>query len=183
MLLIITCICLITIIYSNFDSSTIMFGLNYQVLSTILLGLFIPVIFYQVKGKYTTEDAFKLVGFILLIGMGLSYFILIREYSIKYFIFMMLIPILTDTFAFAGGMMIGKHKVTKISPNKSWEGYTVGTVMGTFIMTVYYTTFINVQTNLIMIIGIILMLSIIGQLGDLFFSAIKDNMILKIFLD
>ena len=51
--------------------------------------------------------------------MGLSYFILIREYSIKYFIFMMLIPILTDTFAFAGGMMIGKHKVTKISPNKS----------------------------------------------------------------
>ena len=178
---IITCICLITIIYSNFDSSTIMFGLNYQVLSTILLGLFIPVIFYQVKGKYTTEDAFKLVGFILLIGMGLSYFILIREYSIKYFIFMMLIPILTDTLAFAGGMMIGKHKVTKISPNKSWEGYTVGTVMGTFIMTVYYTTFINVQTNLIMIIGIILMLSIIGQLGDLFFSAIKRQHDIKDF--
>ncbi len=178
---IIACICLISIIYSNFDSSTIMFGLNYQVLSTILLGLLIPVIFYQVKGKYTTEDAFKLIGFILLIGLGLSYFILIREYSIKYFIFMMLIPIITDTFAYAGGMMIGKHKVTKISPKKSWEGYIVGTFMGTFIMTVYYTTFINVQTHLFMVIGIILLLSIIGQLGDLFFSAIKRQHDIKDF--
>ena len=48
-------------------------------------------------------------------------------------------------------------------------------------MTVYYTTFINVQTNLIMIIGIILMLSIIGQLGDLFFSAIKRQHDIKDF--
>lgn len=164
---------ILSLVYSNFDSSTILFGLNYEVLSILLLGLLIPIIFFQVKGKYTTEDAFKLLGFILLIGLGLNYFILVREYSLKYFIFMMLIPIITDTFAYIGGMMIGKHKVTKLSPKKSWEGYIIGTLMGTFIMTMYYTTLINVQSNLFVVIGIIFLMTIIGQLGDLFFSAIK----------
>ena len=178
---IIAFISLISIIYSNFESSTIMFGLNYQILSIILLALLIPIIFFQVKGKYTTEDAFKLIGFILLIGLGLNYFILIREFSIKYFIFMLLIPIITDTFAYIGGVMIGKHKVTKLSPKKSWEGYITGTLMGTFIMTMYYTTLINVQTNLIIVIGVIFMMTVIGQIGDLFFSAIKRQHDLKDF--
>lgn len=176
-----TVLALVGVIYSNFDSSSIMFGLNYDVLSIIILGLFIPIIFLQVKGKYTTEDAFKLIGFILLIGLGLSYFILIRDYSLKYFMFMLLIPIITDTFAYIGGVMIGKHKVTKLSPKKSWEGYIIGSLMGTFMMTMYYITLINAQDSLIIVIGIIFLMTIIGQIGDLFFSAIKRQHDIKDF--
>ncbi len=172
---------LTSIIFSNFDASTIMFGLNYEVLSILLIGLLIPIIFFQLKGKYTTEDAFKLIGFTLLISLGLNYFILIREYSLEYFLFMAFIPIITDTFAYLGGVMIGKHKVTKLSPKKSWEGYIIGSFMGTFMMTMYYTTLINVQTNLFIIIGSIFLMTIIGQLGDLFFSAIKREHNIKDF--
>lgn len=172
---------LISIVYSNFDAKAIIFGLEYKYLSILILALTIPIIFYQVKGKYTIDDAFKLIGFILLIGLGLNYFILIRSFDLKYFMFMILIPIITDTFAYIGGSMIGKHKATKISPKKSWEGYIIGSLMGTFIMTIYYITLINNQSNLFIVIIIIFLLTVIGQIGDLFFSAIKRQYEIKDF--
>ena len=79
---------------------------------------------------------------------------------------MLLIPIFTDTFAYLGGSYIGKHKVTSISPHKTWEGCIVGSLMGTFLMTMYYTTFIGKTENLLIIISITLLLTIMGQLGD-----------------
>ncbi len=48
-------------------------------------------------------------------------------------------------------------------------------------MTMYYTTVINVQTNLFKVIGIILLMTIIAQIGDLFFSAIKRHYNIKDF--
>jgi len=171
----------ITIAFSNFDSSTIMFGLNYEKLSILILVLSIPIIYYQVKGKYSVEDAFKLLGFVLLIGLGLNYFIMVRDMSLKYFLYMILIPIMTDTFAYISGVMIGKHKVTKLSPKKSWEGYIIGSLMGTFIMTVYYTTFINAQESLLTVIIITFILTIASHTGDLFFSAIKRHYNIKDF--
>ena len=86
---------------------------------------------------------------------------------------MVLTPIITDTFAYVGGSLIGKHKVTKLSPNKSWEGYIVGSLMGTFMMSMYYTTFISSNVNIMMLILIIFLMTVVGQVGDLFFSAIK----------
>jgi phosphatidate cytidylyltransferase len=174
-------ISLITLVYSNFDSNMIPFGLDYGILGIIMIMLFIPVIFYQPKGTYCSADAFKLFGFIMLVGMGLNYFILYDNFSLKYFIFMLLIPIFTDTFAYIAGTMIGKHKVTPISPKKSWEGCFVGSAMSTFMMTMYYTTIINNQSNILIVIGIILLLTIVGQLGDLFFSAIKREHEIKDF--
>lgn len=172
---------ILTLTFSNFDSSTIMFGLNYEKLSILLLMVLIPIIFYQVNGKYTIDDAFKLLGFIILLGLGLNYFILIRDINLKYFLYMILIPIMTDTFAYIGGVMIGKHKVTKLSPKKSWEGYIIGSLMATFIMTVYYTTFINFQTNKLIIILITFVLTLASHLGDLYFSGIKRHYNIKDF--
>lgn len=174
-------IALLSLVYSNFDAHNILLGLDYKVISIILLLVYLPVLFYQIKGKYTSDDAMKLLGFILLVGIGLNYFILIRSYDLKYFLFMILTPMITDTFAYIGGSLIGKHKVTKISPKKSLEGYIVGSVMGTFMMCMYYVTFINVQTNIFIIIGIVLLMTIAGQMGDLFFSAIKRSYNIKDF--
>lgn len=174
-------IALILLVYGNFQYENLVLGLNFKLFGMVILLLFIPVIFYQVAGKYTTDDAFKLLGFILLVGLGLNYLIIIRSLDIKYLLFVLLLPILTDTFAYAGGMLIGKHKVTKLSPKKSWEGYIIGSLMGTFMMSMYYVTFINNQTNLLIIISIILLLTIVGQIGDLFFSAIKRQCNIKDF--
>ncbi len=172
---------LISIIYSNFDSNNLIYGLDYKVLSISLLLILLPAIIYQTKNKYNTEDAFKLFGFLFLLGIGFNYFILIRDIDLKYFLYILLITIFTDTFAYFGGSLIGKHKFTRISPNKTIEGCIIGSVMGTFIMSVYYTTIIGGNYNLFLIILITFLLTIIGQVGDLFFSAVKRQYGIKDF--
>lgn len=169
------------VIYSNYDSNFIYDGLNYSVISTIFLLMFIPIIFYQIKGIYSIDDAFRLTSFILLVSLGLNYILLIRDYSLKYFIFVILIPILSDTFAYFGGSLIGKHKVTKLSPKKSWEGYFVGSFVSTLIVTIYYNTFIGIQSNMLLLISMIFMMTIVSHIGDLFFSAIKRSYNIKDF--
>ena len=82
----------------------------------------------------------------------------------------------TDTFAYCVGRRFGKHKFSKISPNKSIEGCVAGT-LGAIICMIIYTVIVNnfLHTNfnyiIVAIIGLIL--SIIGQIGDFAASSIK----------
>lgn len=162
----------ITIVYSTFDSNGLVFGLDYNILGAVILFLMIPTVFYN-NEKYSIEDAFYLLGNVLFLGIAFNLFIGVRTSNISYFILLILITTLTDTFAYIGGRLIGKHKFTSISPNKTIEGCIVGSIISTFICTVYYVNVIGLNTNLFASIFVILMLSIIGQIGDLFFSAIK----------
>ena len=174
-------ISLISIVYSNFDSHNLINGLNYKVISLALLLTLSPIVIYQVKNKYTIDDAFRLYAFIFLIGIGLNYLILIRDLDLKYFLYVLLITIFTDTFAYFGGSLVGKHKLTRLSPKKTIEGALIGTIMSTFIMSIYYVTIIGGNYNLLLVILFTLLLSIIGQIGDLFFSAIKRHYEIKDF--
>ena len=72
------------------------------------------------------------------------------------------------------GRLIGRRKLLEeISPNKTWEGMLSGTLLGTLLASVFYITVLNSQANIALIIFVTLFLSIIGQFGDLVFSAIK----------
>jgi len=93
--------------------------------------------------------------------------------SLRYFLFLILIPILNDTFAHAVGTLFGKHKLNEISPNKSWEGCIGGALCGVLGSTLFYLISINSEINIFLLIILTLFLSIIGQLGDLSFSQIK----------
>ena len=80
----------------------------------------------------------------------------------------------TDTFALFTGMFIGKNKLApSISPKKTIEGFIGGALMGTFIATAFYVTVINQSMPLVLIIFVTLLLSCVGQLGDLVFSFVK----------
>lgn len=171
----------ILIVYNTFDSNMINYGLNYKYLGISLFLVLIPALIYQTKNKYTTDDAFKLYGMLLLIGLGLNFFILIRNLDLRYFILVLLVPMLTDTFAYIGGSLIGKHKFSKISPKKSIEGCLIGSLMGTIIGVIYYANIINYQNNILIIIGIVFLMTLIGQIGDIFFSAIKREYNIKDF--
>lgn len=164
-------ICLLLLIYSNFEKYGLLFGVPYKLLCLIILFICIPIIFY--KDKYKVSDAFHLLSDILFLGIGFNLFISIYNYNIKYFILLILITTLTDTFALFGGKLIGKHKFTNISPNKTIEGSLIGTVLSTFVSTMYYVNVINSDVNIFKVVCLIIFLSIIGQCGDLFFSAIK----------
>ena len=93
---------------------------------------------------------------------------------------------LTDVFAYCTGKTIGKHHFTDISPNKTIEGCIGGTVGSTLCM-ILYTVLLNnfagaeINIALITITGIIL--SIIGQIGDLSASSIKRYAGIKDFSD
>ena len=158
-------------IYSNFEKYGLLFGVSYKVLCGIILILCIPTLYY--KSKYKVTDAFHLLSHVLFLGIGFNLLISVYNYGIKYFILLILITTLTDTFALFGGKLIGKHKFTSISPNKTIEGCVIGSLVSTFICTMYYINIINVGANLINVIPVILFLSIVGQCGDLFFSAVK----------
>lgn len=90
----------------------------------------------------------------------------------------------TDIFAYFIGKKFGKHKFSKVSPNKSIEGCIAGTI-GVVVMMLIYTYFTNtyLQTSYaywaIAIIGIIL--SLIGQIGDFSASSIKRYVDIKDF--
>lgn len=82
----------------------------------------------------------------------------------------------TDTFAYFTGKAIGKHKFSKVSPKKSIEGCIGGTI-GAVVLMLIYTYFINKNLNLEItytyIIGMGIILSILGQIGDFAASSIK----------
>ena len=164
-------ISMLYLIYSNFEKYGLLFGLSYKILCGIILIICLPTLFY--KEKYKIEDAFHLLATILFLGLGFNLLISVYNYGLKYFVLLIMVTILTDTFALFGGKLIGKHNFTSISPNKTIEGCIIGSLVSTFVCTVYYLNVINNVSSIIQVVLIILFLSIIGQCGDLFFSAIK----------
>lgn len=90
----------------------------------------------------------------------------------------------TDIFAYLVGKNMGKHKFSKISPNKSIEG-CVGGILGAIIITLIYTYVINncfgLNINYLFISIIAFILSIIGQIGDFSASSIKRYVDIKDF--
>ena len=168
-------IAMLLLIYSNKDAVFNIIGIDYRFSLLAILLMFVPtIIFYETK-KYTTNDAFKLMAFVFFIGISLNILMNVFLYEVKYFILLILICILTDSFAYFTGRAIGKHKVTKISPNKTREGFIGGIVMGTILSTIYYYGFIGVAP-IYRVIPVIMLLTVACEAGDLFFSAIKrDN--------
>ena len=171
---------MLLLVFSNNDILYSTLGLDYKYLMFTFLVLFLPTIFYYSSKKYTCKDAFELAGFVIFLGVVFNLATNILIYEKAYFFMLLLVTILTDTFAYFTGMAIGKHKATKISPKKSWEGYIGGAIMGTIITSIYYMTFIA-AAPLSKVLFVLLVLSIVCELGDLFYSAIKRERDIKDF--
>ena len=96
-------------------------------------------------------------------------------------IYCFVISITTDTFAYIGGSLLGKHKLAPtISPNKTIEGSIIGSLMGTMMGSAFYYNIID-KSNLWLVILISFILTILAQIGDLFFSSIKRSYKIKDF--
>lgn len=168
---IISLILLLFLILTEYDGYSIMYGITYKGLALLLLSLLGLTLFYKDE-KYTVKDALFLIGAILLIGTSFNTLILVRMFSLYKFVFLILIFILTDTFAFLGGSLFGRHKlIPHVSPNKSIEGSVIGSVIGTIGACIFYHYLVNPITIKVIIATFIL--SIIGQIGDLIFSKLK----------
>lgn len=170
---------LVILIFSEFDGYAIIFGLSYRAIAISLLTLLIPTLFYK-NNEYTTREAFYLVGIVLFLGLVFNNFILVRSLSLHLLVYLILICTLTDAFAMFTGMLIGKHKVTpNISPKKTVEGCIGGSIFGTVVPILYYVHFLGKFS--VQLVLITLFLTVIDQLGDLFFSKIKRENKIKDF--
>ena len=83
----------------------------------------------------------------------------------------------TDIFAYLVGKRFGKHKFSKISPNKSIEGCVAG-IVGAVVLALIYTFFVNKFASVhvisyVAITIVAIILSIVGQFGDFSASSIK----------
>jgi phosphatidate cytidylyltransferase len=68
------------------------------------------------------------------VGFGLGHLILIRELDevgVEAILTVLVTVFVIDTFAYAGGRLAGRHRMTPVmSPNKTWEGFVFGAVAG-----------------------------------------------------
>ncbi len=149
---------------------------------TILTILFAQVIATDMKTNfrdiaYTFLGIFYVVFFIMFVafidgmenGKILIWYAIIAAWG-------------TDIFAYVVGKAIGKHKYTKVSPKKSVEG-CIGGTLGAITLMLIYTYFANkylgVNYSYLVIAGIGLILSLVGQIGDLAASTIKRYVDIK----
>ena len=153
------------------------------VLRTIgaIIPISILVLFAQVIAtdmKYNIKDIAITVFGICYIVIFLMYIAIIRETPngriTIWYVFITAWG--TDVFAYLIGKRFGRHKFSKVSPNKSIEGCFAG-VIGAATMAVIYTiicnTFLGMEFSYLYIILIAIVLSLVGQLGDFSASSIK----------
>ncbi len=148
----------------------------------LILDIFVcllPLVILDNK-KYSVEDAMYLLAITLFLSISFNYLIIIRNMNIVYLLYVIIVTVITDTFAHFWGSQIGKIKLCpKVSPNKTVEGMIGGSIFGTFMGSIYFLTFINVDANIYLIIIMSLCMSIIAQFGDLVFSSIKRHFDVK----
>ena len=137
-----------------------------------IIGLTIPIALYNDSKRYNINDALFILGVIMFIGISFNNIIYMNNLDVYKCIFIFIIAFVTDTYAYIGGMLIGKHKLTSISPKKTIEGSVVGTLMGTILGSIYYYTFIG-GLSIPAIVFICFLLTILSEIGDLVFSSIK----------
>ena len=144
---------------------------NYSIYIIPILLITVPILFYNDNKKYNINDAIYILG--ICYFLSISYGTLIRVSSLDTLkvVYIFIIAFITDTYAYIGGRLIGRHKLCEISPNKTIEGSIIGVVMGTIVGTVYYLNVVG--SELIFVLLMSLALSIMGEIGDLMFSSIK----------
>ena len=162
-------------------------GISYFSITLTFMLLLIPTIFID-KDRYTTKDALYLAGFILFLGGFFNLLISIRNGGLSsingkwLLLYLVLIAVVTDTFAYVIGSLIGKHKlIPSVSPKKSVEGSVGGSLVGTIICTIFFVNLVSNDKNIVIVVLMTLILTIIGQIGDLFFSKIKRENKIKDF--
>ena len=170
-------VCLLCIVFMTYDSYALFLGFSYQAVSLTIMSLLIPSVF--IKKNYDTKTAFYLIGFVILLGTLFNSILMINAYNKWLLLYIVLTVCITDIFAYLIGSLIGKHKISTISPKKSLEGCIAGSLMGTIIPSFYLMSILPVSPIYAIVTSLVL--SIMGQLGDLIFSKIKRENDIKDF--
>ena len=172
-------VCTLSIACLHIIPTEILINISIFGIPIILLILFMHVIISNMKITFK-DITFSFIGVCYIVGfvifLPLTYGIE-GKISGKILIwFIVLSAWGTDIFAYIVGKHFGKHKFSKVSPNKTIEGCIAGAIFAV-IFNLTYTYFINkylgYEITYISISIITIILSLIGQIGDFSASVIK----------
>ena len=171
----------ILIAFTHFVDERLLAYIMVLIIPFSLVALFSELVLS--KGEKNIKDiAVTMLG-IYYIPLMIIYLSLIRNMDLgnglngKILVWFVLIASWgSDVFAYFIGRHFGKHKLTKISPNKTVEGAVagiVGAILLGILFAVLCNTIWNVGINYLVIAIIMAILSAVGQIGDLAASSIK----------
>ena len=141
------------------------------IFNSLILIIFLFCLYEWVK-IFKKKNIIFFLGLLILFIFLIS---LIRIYNLEYinlkFLWLILIAWLTDIGCYIFGKLFGGPKLIKISPNKTWSGVFGSIILSQFAFFIFFLN-ANYQINIYIIFSQ-LVLSVIGQIGDILMSYIK----------
>ncbi|MBP2077688.1 phosphatidate cytidylyltransferase [Oceanobacillus polygoni] len=148
---------------------------KFEMIALIILLLLAYTVL--VKNQFTFDH----VGFILLaafyVGLGFYYLLETRDgsHALRNILYAFFIIWSTDTGAYLFGRAFGKRKLwPTISPNKTIEGAVGGIVLACAVAIIFHLVE-PFSHSMLTVVGVTVLASIFGQVGDLVESALKRN--------
>jgi phosphatidate cytidylyltransferase len=136
-----------------------------------ILSVFCPTFDADKFSQLLLNTFYPAFGFGAIFGL--------RSFGLYDLGFLFMITVMTDVFAYAVGVRIGKHRLAvHISPKKSIEGSVGGTLVATILTMGYIYVFKmetigSIQLSFFISIALVVFISIMGQIGDLVASKLK----------
>lgn len=151
--------------------------------SELIMVFVLVLLSYTVlkKNKFTVEDAAFFLLATLYVGMGFYYFLETRNSvdGLVTILYVLFIVWSTDTGAYFFGKAFGKNKLwPQISPNKTIEGAVGGIILAAIVGSIFHLVH-PFDYSLWIIIGVTIIASVFGQIGDLVESAYKRHFEVK----
>ncbi len=176
-----TSLLLLMIIFFSLKNSTVLFfvllAINY--FSLIEFNNLFKNIFKKTNQLYFFSFLASVIYISIFSLIIWNFLIPFNNNAIITLIFLILICISTDIGGFIFGKLVGGKKLTQISPNKTYSG-----VFGSFFISItfshffyiFYKTYLIFEVNYLILIIII---SLISQIGDLIISFLKRKAKIK----
>ncbi len=132
--------------------------------------------------RSTLEETSLFFWGIIYIGGLLGYLVMLRqEFVFEFTVILIAAVWLNDTFAYFVGNAWGKRKLMPaVSPAKSVEG-SLGGLLGTILLSIllYFLIPDFYQLSLVLTVGLVFIIIIFAQIGDLVESALKRKLEVK----
>ena len=149
--------------------SYISFKLVFYLIFLIYLLILLEIFLYF-KNYKLLPIVYLLISFIFFIQIDFN------EKAFLSFNLFIILVISFDIFSYIFGFVFGKNKLTKISPNKTYEGL-IGGVLSSFIISIFFSFLADIILNIQLVIFLLLIIfsAFIGDLIESFYKR-KNNL-------
>ncbi len=154
---------------------------------SVFFKFFLSILFlassYEWFNMSKKNNLLKLSGIIFLFFSFYTAFELREEYSFENFLVIIIICIFTDIGGYVFGKIFKGPKLTKISPQKTYSGvigsFLLSLMAGLILINYLSEDMVNLDVYALPVVLVILLISLISQLGDLIISYFKRKAKLK----